>query len=349
MRGGKAGRGGRTPYAGLNRVRFQGSVSIPYRDTPGGLCELYAPGTIDNVLMRMFLLSSFLIVGLIAASAQTPGTPAKPSQGTGQPKPAPGAPAPAPAPTPPATTPAPTTPSPTTPPAQTRRAPATNSRSGMAITVTDPKGVTLSGIRVSVSGTTTRNGETDDSGNVNFPGMMAGTYRLRFDGDKVISFEREVTLRAGQVLDVDVSLNPAPEPPPPPPLPAPQPAPAPVPASRVGPKGQPQTIAILDWLGKEFVGREPRRESVLACSGNERTTILQMNEPMPQRLYEEADIVYYVLGGEGSVTLDGRSSRVATNAFISVPRGTAHTFEKRGNRPLIVLGVLGGEPCEQSK
>src|SRR5262245_54268810 len=144
--------------------------------------------------MRMLLLSSFLIVGLIAASAQAPGTPAKPPQGTGQPKPAPGAPAPAPpSTTPPATTPPATTPpATTTPPAATpaparRAAPATNSRSGMAITVTDPKGVTLSGIRVSVSGATARSGETDDSGNVNFPGMMAGTYRLRFDGDKVIS------------------------------------------------------------------------------------------------------------------------------------------------------------------
>jgi hypothetical protein len=219
----------------------------------------------------------------------------------------------------------------------------------MAITVTDPRGVTLPGIRVSVSGASARNGETDGSGNINFPGLMAGTYRLRFDGDKVISFEREVTLRAGQILSVDVSLNPAPEPPPPPPPPAPAPAPAPESAPRVGPKGEPQTLAIVDWLDKEFVGREPRRESVLACSGNERTTILQLNEPMPRRLYEEADIVYYVLGGEGNVTLDGRSSRIATNAFVSVPRGTAHTFEKRGNRPLIVLAVLGGEPCEQAK
>jgi len=219
----------------------------------------------------------------------------------------------------------------------------------MAITVTDPKGATLRDISVSATGPTTRNGETDASGQLNLTGLMAGTYRLRFDGEKVISFEREVAVRGAQVLDVDVTLNPAPEPPPPPaPVPQPVPAPAPVPA-KVGPKGQPQTVAILDWLDKEFVGREPRRESVLACSGNERTTILQLNEPLPQRLYEDADIVYYVLGGEGNVTLDGRNSRIGTNAFVSVPRGTAHTFEKRGNRPLMLLAVLGGEPCERAK
>jgi mannose-6-phosphate isomerase-like protein (cupin superfamily) len=217
----------------------------------------------------------------------------------------------------------------------------------MAITVTDPQGVTLSGIHVSVTGATTRSGETNGSGNLSLTGMMAGTYRLRFDGEQWISFEREVTLRAGQVADIDVSLNPAPEPPPPPPAPA---APAPVaPSAPVGPKGQVQTISIPDWLEKEFVGREPRRETVLSCSGNERTTMLQLNEPMPQRLYDGADVVYYVVAGEGTVTLDGKASRIPTSAFISVPRGTAHSFERRGNRPLMLLAVLGGEPCERAK
>jgi mannose-6-phosphate isomerase-like protein (cupin superfamily) len=283
--------------------------------------------------MRMFLLSSFAVVGIIALSAQAPTAPAKPPQGTTQPKPAP----------PPGATTPPATPAPAPP----RRAPAaTSSRGGMAITVTDPKGLTLSGIQVSVSGATVRSGETNASGNLSVTGLMAGTYRLRFDGEKWISFEREVTLRAGQVLDVDVSLNPAPEPPPPPP---PPPAPAPAPDTQVGPKGQVQTISIPDWLEKEFVGREPRRETILACSGNERTTMLQLNEPMPQRLYEAADVVYYVVAGEGTATVDGKASRIPTSAFISVPRGTPHSFERRGNRPLMLLAVLGGEPCERPK
>ena len=352
---------GETPPQRLRggRVRFQGSLSIPIGDTPGGLGGLYLPRTVDNVHMWKVLLSSFIVVGVIAVHAQAPTTPAKPQEGTSQPKPAPPATTPAPAPkptapatTPPATTPPATTPPATTPPATTtpaapRRAPATNSRAGMTITVTDPKGLTLPGIQVGVTGTTTRSGETDESGNINFTGLMAGTYRLRFDGENWISFEREVTLSAGKVQDVDVALNPAPEPPPPP---APAPAPEPVaPATKVGPKGQPQTVAILDWLDKEFVGRDPRRESILACSGNERTTILQLNEPMPQRLYEEADVVYYVLGGEGSVSLDGKNARITTNGFVSVPRGTPHSFEKRGNRPLMLLAVLGGEPCEKAK
>jgi hypothetical protein len=217
----------------------------------------------------------------------------------------------------------------------------------MAITVTDPKGVTLEGIRVEVTGTSTRNGETDGSGNLNFPGLMAGTYRLRFDGDKVISFEREVTVRAGQVLDIDVSLNPAPEPPPPPPTPPPAPAAAPEPA--VGPKGQPTSLDVTVLLEKEFVGKAPRRESLLSCSGNERTSMIQLNEAMPQRLYENADAVYYVLGGEGAVTIDGKMSNVATYGLVSIPRGTLHSFDRRGKRSLVLLSVLSGEPCEEAK
>jgi mannose-6-phosphate isomerase-like protein (cupin superfamily) len=278
-------------------------------------------------IMRTHFLLSFIFMSVVTVSAQAPTTPANPPQGA-QPKPAPA--------TPPATT----------TPAQPRRAPATSTRAGMAITVTDPRGATLGGIRVSLSGATTRNGETDPSGNLPFTGLMAGTYRLRFDGDNVISFEREVTLRSGQVLDVDVSLNPAPEPPAPAP---PPPAPVETPEERVGPKGEPQTISIPDWLDKEFVGREPRRETVLACSGNERTTMIQLNEPMPQRLYEDADIVYYVVAGEGNATIDGKVSRVPTSSLVSVPRGTPHSFERRGNRTLMLLAVLGGEPCERAR
>jgi mannose-6-phosphate isomerase-like protein (cupin superfamily) len=285
--------------------------------------------------MRNVLLLSFLLAGVIEWSAQAQAPPTQT-----QPKPAP---------TPPkAGAPATQTPPPkTTPPTAPRRAPApANSRSGMAITATSPQGATLSGVRVELMGPTQRGGETDGSGQVNFPGLLAGTYRLRFSGESVTTFEREVTVRTGGVADVDVTLNPAPAPrvitAPAPVLP-----PGPAPTAQ-GPKGQPLTIAIVDLLEKEFVGRQPRRESLLSCSGNERATMIQLNEPMPERLYEKADAVYYVLGGEGSVQMNGRETKLGTNGFVSVPRGTSHSFARRGTRSLVLLAVLGGEPCEQA-
>jgi len=216
--------------------------------------------------------------------------------------------------------------------------------------VTDPSGLTLPGIHVAVSGSTDRSADTNDSGQLNLPGLQAGNYRLRFSGDNVITYEREVTLRGGQILDLDIALFAAPKPPPPPPAPAPAPVVVAPPKAPVGPTGRPQSVSIVDLLDKELIRKEPRRESLLSCSGNTRTTMVQINEPLPTRMYEDADVAYYVVAGEGVAKMPNREdSRIATSAFLSVPRGTAHSFERRGSRPLILLVVLGGEPCEQAK
>jgi hypothetical protein len=287
--------------------------------------------------MRNVLLISCLSAGLLTmgAYAQAP-TPAQQK------------PAPAPAPQKPAPStgaPAPQTPARTTPPPR-RTAPAASARAGMAITVTSPQGATISGVTVSMMGPTERSGETDAGGQLNFPGLQAGTYRLRFSGDKVTAFEKEVVVRAGQVSDVDVSLSPAPEPKV---IMQAAPAPATPAAPTAGPKGEAVTYAIGDLLEKEFVGRQPRRETLLSCSGNERAAMIQLNEPMPERLYENADAIYYVLGGEGVLMLNGKETKLGLNGFASVPRGTAHSFTKRGNRLLVLLSVLSGEPCEQAR
>jgi hypothetical protein len=216
----------------------------------------------------------------------------------------------------------------------------------MAITVTDPRGATLSGIAVQVFGPTERMGETNASGQLNFPGLQAGTYRLRFTGEPVIAFEREVTLRAGQIADLDITLNPAPPRPEPPPAPAPAPAAA---APPTGPTGEPQTLDVPTLLEQNFVGSMPRRETLLSCSGNTRTTMIQLNMPLPDRLYENADAAYYVIGGEGAARINGRESKLTTNAYVSVPRGTSHAFTRSGRRPLILLMVLSGEPCEAAR
>jgi hypothetical protein len=274
--------------------------------------------------MRITILLSFLVMSVTAAGAQAPAKPPAQAQPPpAQPRPAAAAPA-------------------------QRRAPAA-ARAGLTITVADPKGAALEGVHLDLIGPTDRSADSDSGGRVNLPGLLAGTYRLRFSGEHVTAFEREVVLRAGQTAAVDVMLNPAPEPPPAPAQPPP-PEPAPAPASApVGPTGQPLTLSIEDQLEKEFIRGQPRRESLLSCSGNERATMIQLNEPMPERVYESADIVYYVLAGEGSVVLDSRTSRIATNGFISVPRGTVHSFERRGSRPLVLLAVLGGEPCERAR
>jgi mannose-6-phosphate isomerase-like protein (cupin superfamily) len=279
--------------------------------------------------MRNVFLISCLLAGLVTSGthAQAPATPApqKPAPTTGAPT---------------TQTPARTTPAPRRP-AQTAAG-----RAGMAITVTNQQGATIGGVAVMLMGPTERNGETNSSGQINFPGLQVGTYRLRFSGDSVTAFEKEVVVRAGQVADVDVSLSPAPEPKV---IMAPAPTPPPAAAAPTGPKGQPMTYAIGELLEKEYVGKQPRRETLLSCSGTERAAMIQLNDPMPERLYENADAIYYVLGGEGTLMLNGKETKLGLNGFASVPRGTSHSFIRRGNRLLVLLSVISGEPCEQPR
>jgi hypothetical protein len=221
------------------------------------------------------------------------------------------------------------------------------------ITVTDPHGATLPDVHVEASGPADREGETDGSGTLRFTNVRAGTYRMRFTGDRIITFEREVTVRGGQTTDLDVMLNLAPEEPPPPapasppPAATPQVAPPPV-APAIGPPGQPRIVSILDLLDTEFIGRAPRRETPLGCSGNARSRMIQLNDPQPERLYEQAESLYYVLGGDGTLRMNGRDLVLATGHFAMIPRGTVHSFTRRGRRPLILLAMLSGEPCETS-
>jgi mannose-6-phosphate isomerase-like protein (cupin superfamily) len=212
----------------------------------------------------------------------------------------------------------------------------------------DPRGLPIPDVRVTIAGASDRNGETDGSGQVNFVGMQPGTYRVRFDGDKVISFEREAAVRAGQPTVIDVMLNPAPPPPAAPPPPPPAPAPS-APAAKVGPAGMPQILSIVELAEKQLSGNQPRRETLVSCSGNTRTMLVVLNQDQPERLYDGAEMEYYVVAGQGAVRLNGRDTPLAAGSYVSIPRNTSHGIARRGNRPLILLSVLSGEACEQAK
>jgi mannose-6-phosphate isomerase-like protein (cupin superfamily) len=276
----------------------------------------WKPSMHNSTMRTMFYLSLSLLL-THASFAQTPAPPPRQA-------PAPAAPAPRRAP-----------------------APAAVPRSGIALTVTDPRGLPIPGIRVTVAGSSDRSGETNDSGQVNFVGMQPGTYRLRFDGDKVISFEREAVVRSGQPTNFDVVLNLAPPPPAAPPPPPPVIPPTPV--ANVGPPGMPQVLSIIDLAERQLSGNQARRETLVACSGNTRTMLVALNQDQPDRLYEGAETEYYVVAGQGAVKLNGRETTLSAGSYVSVPRNTTHGIVRRGNRPLILLSILSGEPCEQAK
>jgi mannose-6-phosphate isomerase-like protein (cupin superfamily) len=248
---------------------------------------------------------------------------------------------PKPAPKPPPTTP------PKAAPAQPRPArQAATTVAGMAITVSDGKGSPFSDVSVEMTGAAERTGKTDAAGQLSIPGLRAGTYRLRFSGDSVTAFEREVTLKAGEIAKLAITLSPAPPvkvaPAPPPPAPVAPQAPA------AGPVGAPQ-LGSLSKLAEQQRNTKERREVMLSCSGNTRSMLLALTEEQPQRIYDTAESTFYVLSGQGAAIVGKIQSVISEGSFISIPRGTSFILARQGNRPLIMLWTLSGEPCEVAK
>jgi len=173
--------------------------------------------------------------------------------------------------------------------------------------------------------------------------LKDGTYRLRCEVEKYITLEREFTVRGGAYSQVDVVLNAAPPPPPPPP------APAPAPARAIPSGGRSTSLSIVDFLDKNLIGgREPLKESVLACNPLETVRLLQMRERVAPHVHDRNDEVLYVVAGEGTIVVGEEPARVRAGSLVVVANGTTHAFERSGKNPLILVSTLVGAACDHA-
>jgi mannose-6-phosphate isomerase-like protein (cupin superfamily) len=223
--------------------------------------------------------------------------------------------------------------------AQTRSKPAAAASVTLVVRVTDTTGTPQPAVKIAATGPVNRSGVTDGTGTLRFTGMRPGAYRLRFDGEKVIS-------RATPPSDeLEVALTPAPPPPPPPPPPKPEPAPRPPVKTP-----DPRTVAIPDYVERNAIGaREPAKTSVIACGGTTTTSLIQIREPLEGRLHKDADELLYVVGGEGVLSLSTQDVPLRAGTFSLVPRGMAHAIIRRGRSGLILLSTLTETPCDNAK
>ncbi len=220
----------------------------------------------------------------------------------------------------------------------------------VAVRVTDGTGAPLTGIKVSASGPVPRVGTTDEAGVVRFQGMKPGDYRLRFQGEGVITLERDTTVRSNAATaDLEVMLSPAPPPPAAAPPPA-APEPAEPPRSGLPPPPSPRTVSIPDFVERNPLGsREPHKSSVVACGGTSVVSLLQLRDSMKDRVHEQADELLYVVGGEGLLVLPAADVRLQAGVFSLVPRGVKHSIERRGRTALILMSTLTDTPCDALK
>jgi len=226
--------------------------------------------------------------------------------------------------------------------AQAPRAAAQGPPTTATITVTDLSGAPLAEVRVNLTGSIDRSGSTATNGTVKFDGLRPGTYRLRFDKDDYVLFERELEVRAKQAApNLSVALSPAPTPPAPPPPEPEEPAPPALP-----PPGKALTVNVPDFIERNFIGNtQPQKVSEVGCSGLAHTVLWQVREPWEDRAHETTDAMLYVVGGEGTVRIGASDLAVRAGSFLQSPRATTYSVTRRGRNPIILLATLVGEPC----
>ena len=209
----------------------------------------------------------------------------------------------------------------------------------LTVQVTNTFGQSMDTVRVTAAGPVARDGVTDAGGLVRFAGMRPGEYRLRLEKEGLITLEKDVTLAAGKSIAIDATMNEAPKPPPPPPAPAPTAAPT-------GPPGEPRVVSISDFLDKNLIGnREPMKQSMLGCSGVQRSVLLQVRDPLQEQTDDQLDQTLYVVAGQGTLKLGGRDHAVSASTFAVIPRGTPFSLIRGKSNALIVLLSRANESC----
>jgi mannose-6-phosphate isomerase-like protein (cupin superfamily) len=230
--------------------------------------------------------------------------------------------------------------------AQTRpraAAPAPPAPTTATITVTDQSGAPLPDVHVLLTGALDRSGSTQSNGTVRFDSMRPGTYRVRFEKEGFVILEREIEVRAGQPAPApSVALTAAPPAPPPPP-----PAPEPAKTMTMPPPGKAVSLNVPDFIERNFItNNQPQKVTPVSCSGLANTVLWQVREAWDNREHPDQDAMIYVVGGEGTIRLDGRDVPLQAGSFVQVPRGSSYSLSRRGRNPvLIALATLVGQGC----
>jgi mannose-6-phosphate isomerase-like protein (cupin superfamily) len=226
-------------------------------------------------------------------------------------------------------------------PAPARPRPRPQPAPTQVITIRDFSGSLLEGAHIVIKGPRTTDATTDQAGSAR-TSLADGSYRLHIEREGFVTLERDMLIKAGKPAEIEVALTAAPPPPPPPAPPPPPPAPAP---RAAGPAGSPVIVSIPAFLEKNFIGREPLKESGLGCTVDVTTRLLQLHDALASHAHTDLDEVLYVVAGDGAVRVQDRLTPIAAGSLTVIPRGVKHEVERRGKNPLILLSMLAGAPC----
>jgi mannose-6-phosphate isomerase-like protein (cupin superfamily) len=212
----------------------------------------------------------------------------------------------------------------------------------VTLTVYDKTGSPIGDTAVSLSGAgadAPREARTTAGGIARFLTVKPGDYRARFDHEGFVSFERDITVKGGAPLEMDITLTPIPT------APAPK-APEPVAATNTAPAGDARSLTIVDFIEKNGIrGGDPVKTDQLGCTASAKTTLLQIRDAVPEQSRADADETIYVVAGEGSLRLGNKDVPLQASSVAVIPRGTVRGISRKGKNVLYVLSVVSGPPC----
>ena len=220
-------------------------------------------------------------------------------------------------------------------------APAIQTTMTVNVLVTDRHGKPLPSAHVMVNGETERQGNTNKAGRVVFTNLEPGSYTLRVERDKFITFEKDFDVRAQRgPVPVFAALSPL--------------ASLPPRASRTTTsarptvvQAEPQSVSIPELVEKNFSRNRAVKESPIGCSGLTGARLIQVTEPMAA-LDASAEEMLYVVAGEATLTIGDKTDKVKSGWFSIIPRGVPYTLMRTGRNPVILLSVLGSQPCSST-
>jgi carboxypeptidase family protein/cupin domain len=225
------------------------------------------------------------------------------------------------------------------------------------VLVTDRYGKPLPSAHVVVTGVSEREGRTNSAGRIVFTNVQAGSYILRVERDKFIAFEKDFAV-SGQSRSTQVfaAISPVSSLAARPSKASASARPAVVPASPqsgqtpvnlVGENGTPQIVSVPDLVEKSLIGQRSVKESPIGCSGLTGARLIQVTEPLSDR-HADTEEMLYVVAGEAALAIGEKRQLVKPGGFSIIPRGVPYALVRTGRNPVILLSVLGSQPCKST-
>ena len=214
----------------------------------------------------------------------------------------------------------------------------------LAMTVVTESGGTLQGAAVSLRGAVDRQALAGADGVATLLNIPPGTYRTRISRDGYVTFEKEVTVRAGVRSTAEAALTAAPAAPPPPP-PAPKETPKPSPSEPRGPVGAAKVLSLTDLAEQMLRDQAPLVEREIGCSVATASQLVLIRETLASHSHADADEMVYLVAGDATLKIGDKDTPISAGWFGIVPRGSTHSIAKRGRNAPIILSIRSGQPC----